>query len=78
MKLTKRNILTFLAHFLGGFLTSIFIFSPKIPLFLPIAIFILFVIYELDEDWHIKDKAYIDIRQFIYGLFVGGLIVMFI
>ena len=72
----KRNILTLTSHFLGGFLVSIFAFSSKISLFLPIAIFILFIVYELDEDWHIKDNAYIDVRQFIFGLFAGGLVII--
>lgn len=34
-----------------------------------------FVIYELDQDWKIGDDAYKDIKGWLYGVGIGGLII---
>ena len=38
---------------------------------------ILFLAYEVDEDWHISDEAFHDILEFMVGFFVAvaGLII---
>ena len=33
-----------------------------------------FFIYQLNEDWHISDGAFTDIKGWLWGLFVGGCI----
>ena len=35
-----------------------------------------FIIYELDEDWHLSDKAFQDIREFLIGLSVAATILL--
>ena len=32
-----------------------------------------FYIYEMNEDWHISDCAYKDIKGFLWGAFLGGI-----
>ena len=32
---------------------------------------LVFIVYELDEDWKISDYAYKDIREFAIGLAIG-------
>jgi hypothetical protein len=31
-----------------------------------------FIVYELDQDWHIKDKAYRDLLGFLIGAYLAG------
>ena len=33
-----------------------------------------FLVYELGEDWRISDFAYIDIKGWLYGTGIGGII----
>lgn len=33
-----------------------------------------FIVYELDQDWKIGDNAYTDIKGFLWGLGMGGVI----
>jgi len=63
-----RNAISKLSHVLYGVLT---VFVP--PYLAPIFA-ILFVIYELDEDWHISDEAYRDILDYMIGLSVASVI----
>ena len=46
---------------LGGYLGWVF----------AIVLFCSFMIYELNEDWHIKDQAWIDIFGYLIGLGIG-------
>lgn len=62
------NIVTGLAHYLWGFMISIV--SAVMPALAAI-MFTGFIIYELDEDWHIKDGAYRDIREMLVGMGLG-------
>ena len=65
-----RNI----AHYLAGILTAL---SCEVNWVLPIVGAILFLAYEVDEDWHISDEAFHDILEFMIGFFVcvAGLII---
>jgi len=69
-----RTIWSFLAHFSFGMLT-VFATTP-----INLIMFLTFIIYELDEDWHIKDGAWIDIAQYGIGLGIGAFlkIIMFL
>jgi hypothetical protein len=62
---------TKLIHFLGGFLTA---YSTEFSIILPILMFLIFVLYELDEDWHISDNAYEDIRDYAIGLYLYAIL----
>ena len=58
-------------HYLWGILISIVaLVSPT----LSVLMFTGFIIYELDEEWHIKDKSYADIREMLVGMGIGVVI----
>lgn len=46
--------------------------SLNFPL-LAVFLFLGFLVYELDQDWRIKDKAYKDIAGALWGICIGGL-----
>jgi len=58
-------------HYLWGILISIVaLISPTLSALM----FAGFIIYELDEEWHIKDKSYADIREMLVGMGIGVII----
>lgn len=69
----KRSIWTTMAHGFGGFLGALIPFISNVWVF-GIVLTILFLVYEVDEDWHISDEAFIDIREYIVGFIVGGIV----
>ena len=62
------------AHYLAGVLLAL---SSMVSWTLPVVGCIMFLVYEVDEDWHIKDNAYHDILECMLGFFLAttGLIV---
>lgn len=62
------------AHYLAGILTAL---SSLVAWILPLVGFAGFLAYELNEDWHLHDKAYHDILEYLIGFFVatGGMII---
>jgi len=52
-------------HTLGGFFTGLISFTNPT---LSVMLFIGFVIYEVDEDFHLRDGSYKDILEFLVGL----------
>ena len=58
-------------HLLAGVITvaTIIYLSPVVGTLM----FIVFIIYELNEDWHISDSAFIDILFYAIGLYVAAL-----
>ena len=65
--------LTSLAHFLGGALTALT--TVKFPVLGSIMV-VLFIIYEVNEDWHLSNKAFKDILEFMLGLYVTALMLI--
>lgn len=57
-----------LAHYLAGIITAV---SSLVSWVLPLVGAIFFLTYEVDEDWHIRDKAYHDILEAMIGFFVA-------
>jgi len=57
-------------HFIGGVITALA--AIKAPV-LGLVIAIVFLVYELNEDWHIRDEAFKDIRAYLVGLFITAL-----
>lgn len=43
---------------------------------LGLLLFSVFIIYELDEDWHISDGAFVDIRDYALGLYIASLLLI--
>ena len=66
---------TDLAHFLWGLMIALvaLLFPPPAAIVLPVLMFAGFIIYELDEDWHLNDKAFKDILEMLVGMGVGVL-----
>ncbi len=58
-----------LIHVLVGVLTVGLIFIHPV---LTVVGALAFIIYQLDEDWSIKDGAWKDIREWMIGYFIAG------
>ena len=60
---------TSIGHFVGGFIAALvgYYLNPGLAAIATA----LFIIYELDEDWHISDEAFRDIREYIIGFFAA-------
>jgi hypothetical protein len=56
------------AHIIAGLIASLATFINPAVGVLATA---LFVIYELDEEWHLKDESYKDILEFAVGYYAG-------
>jgi len=63
--LSLKSKLSSLVHILYGVLT---VFAPW---YIALIMGFIFALYELDEEMHIKDKAYQDIREYGIGLAIG-------
>ena len=61
------------SHVIAGFLCGIL--STHAPLFSVLGS-VIFILYELDEDYYLNDQAYKDIREFLIGYFLAGLILL--
>jgi len=59
---------TDIGHILYGVLT---VFAP---IHIAPIMAVLFVIYELDEEWHIEDQSYRDIMFYMIGIAIGVII----
>jgi len=57
-----------LAHSTFGLLSSLSVIVSPV---LTVISFLIFIIYELDEQWRIEDTAYIEIMQFGVGFACG-------
>lgn len=68
-KIWKR--LTFLSHFVSGMLTAAMSIYSVV---LAILMFLVFLIYELNEDWHIKDEAWRDILSYGLGIYLMAVV----
>jgi hypothetical protein len=65
------GFLTDLAHTLLGVLIIVL---TKVNPLASILLFISFIIYELDEDWHISDQAYQDILELLVGMVISSIV----
>jgi len=64
------KLLTDIAHVVYGILT---IFAATyLHAVAAVIMFATFVIYQLDEQWHIEDESYEDIREYAIGLGIGA------
>jgi hypothetical protein len=62
-----------LAHSTFGLLSSLSVIVSPV---LTVISFLIFIIYELDEQWRISDTGYIEILQFGVGFGVGMVILL--
>ena len=68
-----RRCISSAGHYLGGFLACLL--GKDVPV-ISILLTLLFIIYELDEDWWLNDKAFRDIREYLIGMFIGGMLLL--
>ena len=64
---------TSIAHYMFGFVAALVSFRN--PLLGAVLVF-LFVVYEVDEDWHLHDRAFRDIREALIGMVIGSVVGM--
>jgi len=68
------DLICLLSHVFFGFLCSI---SVVVSPVLSILAFLIFLVYELNQDWRLADYAYQEFREFGIG-FALGTVTMFI
>lgn len=65
--------LTSVAHYLGGSIAAaLALIVPTLTILLTA----LFVIYEMDEKWTISDESFVDLREYLLGMFLTSLLVL--
>jgi hypothetical protein len=65
------GFLTDLSHALLGVLIVVL---TKVNPLASILLFLAFLVYELDEDWHISDQAYNDILELMVGMVISSIV----
>jgi len=65
--------LTKLGHGAFGLLMALIVLFEPV---LTVVGFILFLIYEFDEEWHLHDEAYEEIREALYGFSAGVILLL--
>ena len=65
--------LTKIGHAVFGFISTVAVLINPV---LPILSASLFVIYELDEYFHLHDEAYQEIREYLYGVSAGLILLL--
>jgi len=61
--------LTKLGHVTFGIMTVLA--ASYVQPIISLIMFLTFVIYELDEEWHLEDQSYEDIKEYGIGLGIG-------
>ena len=61
------KIIPSLAHIMAGIICGI---TTLLHPVMAVIATLLFLIYELDEDWHLSDKAFKDILEFAIGYYL--------
>jgi len=73
LMITSEELKRVLLHIPLGLLTVLF--GYYIGWWLAVIFAVGFLVYEVDEDWHISDEAYKDVKGFIWGLGIMGVVV---
>ena len=73
LRYLKRRLkkLADLAHALLGVLIVVL---TKVNPLASILLFLTFLVYELDEDWHLHDQAYQDILELMVGMVISSIV----
>ena len=61
------------AHIVAGVVSCLV--TVKYPV-IGVVSTILFLIYQLDEEWHLKDEAWRDILEYAVGYYLTGIMVL--
>ncbi|TDA41329.1 MAG: hypothetical protein DSO07_05100 [Thermoproteota archaeon] len=68
-----RGIIKNLAHVAFGFLSSMSVIISPV---LTAVSFLIFLLYELDQEWKLGDTAYEELSQFGLGLSIGIILLL--
>lgn len=68
-----KDILFSLAHITFGFLASV---SVLISPILTVINFLIFLVYELNQDWRLNDYAYEEFREYGFGFSLGVVVML--
>ena len=68
--MSLKDLWRIILHFPVGVLIA---FAVEVSGVLSVLIFLCFIIYEVNEDFHIKDSAFKDILGALLGLFAGAI-----
>ncbi len=68
-------------HFLEGFIANtisflLYLVYPKFGILTYITFILMFLVYQIDEQLRLKDRAYLDILYFTIGIAVNDLYIM--
>ena len=72
-RLIEIKNITDVIHIIAGLVTALITMVNSV---LATFMFVGFIIYELDEDWHLSDEAFQDIKEYLIGLYMGAIIVL--
>jgi len=67
----QKDICRVLLHIPVGMFTC---FAGYVAWWLAVVFATGFLLYEMNEDWHIKDEAWKDIKGYLWGIVIGSLI----
>jgi len=68
-----KDIFYTLAHVTFGFLASV---SVLISPVLTIVNFLIFLVYEMEQDWRLGDYAYQELREYGFGFGLGTVVML--
>ena len=69
------DIIATIAHFTFGIMSAL---SVQVSPVLTLISTILFILYEMDEEWRLSDPAYQEIREFSAGFGLGIVLLIFL
>jgi hypothetical protein len=75
MSTVRERILSSIAHFASGLTSSLAVIVSPVLSVLGV---ILFLLYELDEDWRLGDYAYQEIMEFATGFYLGCVALIYV
>jgi len=73
-KVSRQELARVLMHMPLGILAVVF--GYWVGWWLAVIFTAGFLIYEVDEDWHIRNGAYSDIKGFLWGVGIGGVVMV--
>lgn len=74
LRISRKELTRVLIHIPVGLLACLF--GIYVGWWLALIFAIGFGIYELNQDWHISDGAFTDLKGFLWGLGIGGIVML--
>jgi hypothetical protein len=74
LRISKHELTRVLLHIPLGLLVCLF--GYVVGWWLAAIFSVCFVVYELNQDWHISDGAFTDLKGLLWGLAIGGIAIV--